>query len=333
MHIADDAPLDNTLGLPCRAARLVAATTRDDIRQALAMARHDEAPLQVVGGASNVILPARLPGVTLQLACDDWWWHAVDEQTVQVHAEAGLSWHELVTACVEKGWWGIENLALIPGQVGAAPIQNIGADGVELADVLEAVHVMYREDGREEVLPREACDFAYRDSIFKRSLAGRVVVTKIVLRLSRRPAPRLGYGDLAQRVSTSPTPHEIYTVGCAIRREKLPDPAVLGNAGSFFTNPVVEASHAERLLQEFPDMPHFPQPGGRIKLAAGWLIDRCGFKGQRCGAFGMHERQALVLVHFGGGDRPTLLAWAERIRDAVQQRFNVVLEREPRLLG
>ncbi|MCI0510383.1 UDP-N-acetylmuramate dehydrogenase [Chromohalobacter marismortui] len=333
MPLADAATLDNTLGLPCRAERFIAATTRDDIRAALAMARRDEVPLNIVGGASNLVLAPTLPGVTLQVACDDWWWEAGDDQTILVYAQAGLSWHDLVTACVERGWWGIENLALIPGHVGAAPIQNIGAYGVELADVLEAVHVMYCDDGRDAVFSRDECEFAYRDSLFKRALAGRVVVTQVVLRLSRRPAPRMGYGDLAERVALHPEVRAIFDAVCAVRREKLPDPAVLGNAGSFFTNPVLEATHAGRLLQEYPAMPHFPQPNGRVKLAAGWLIERCGFKGTRWGAFGVHERQALVLVHFGGGDRQALLALADHIRDTVQQTFGVMLEREPRLMG
>ncbi|MDV6319943.1 UDP-N-acetylmuramate dehydrogenase [Chromohalobacter sp. HP20-39] len=333
MALAEAAALDNTLGLPCRADRFIAATTHDEIRAALAIAARDASALNIVGGASNLILASRLSGVTLQVACDDWWWEENDDQTIRVYAQAGLSWHDLVTACVERGWWGIENLALIPGHVGAAPIQNIGAYGVELADVLEAVHVIHCDDGRDAVFSRDACEFAYRDSIFKRALAGRVVVTQVVLRLSRSPSPCLGYGDLAQRVSAHPGVREIFDAVCAVRREKLPDPAVLGNAGSFFTNPVLEATQAGRLLREYPTMPHFPQPNGRVKLAAGWLIERCGFKGARWGAFGVHERQALVLVHFGGGDRQELLALAEHIRDTVQQAFGVLLEREPRLMG
>lgn len=333
MALAKAATLDNTMGLPCRAERFIAATTHEEIRTALVMAADDAVPLNIVGGASNLILAPHLPGITLQVACDDWWWEESDDQTVLVYAQAGLSWHALATACVERGWWGIENLALIPGHVGAAPIQNIGAYGVELADVLEAVHVMHCDDGREAVFTRDDCEFAYRDSIFKRALAGRVVVTQVVLRLSRSPSPRLGYGDLAQRVSVYPEVREIFDAVCAVRREKLPDPAVLGNAGSFFTNPVLEATQAERLLQEYPLMPHFPQPDGSVKLAAGWLIERCGFKGTRWGAFGVHERQALVLVHLGGGDRQELLALADHIRDTVYQTFGVALEREPRLMG
>ncbi|MDI5921979.1 UDP-N-acetylmuramate dehydrogenase [Halomonas sp. LR5S13] len=325
-----DLSRDNTLGLPCQAERFVAPAGLDELREALDLVHRAGWPLTLLGGGSNLILPAWLPGLVVHPAMQSWW---LEEQgrEVLVHAEAAVVWHELVMALAGRGLWGIENLALIPGDCGAAPIQNIGAYGVELSDVIEAVHLIHLDDGHEAVLSPAECAFGYRDSIFKGALDGRVVITRLVLRLSRTPSPRLGYGDLSGRVGAAPSARDVAEAVCAIRREKLPDPAVLGNAGSFFKNPVVAADLARRLVDDHPTMPHFPQPDGRVKLAAGWLIDQCGLKGWRQGHFGVHERQALVLVHFGGGSAVELLDFAGRVAEAVCERFGVMLEREPRL--
>lgn len=322
----------NTLGLPCVAERFAAPAHDTALREVLALAASRGWPLTLLGGGSNLILPEWLPGLVVQPAMAEWWLEAAGDG-IRVHVDAGVNWHALVMAMASRGLWGIENLALIPGSCGAAPIQNIGAYGVELCDVLEAVHLRYLGDGREAVLSPEACAFGYRDSLFKRALSGRVVITRIVMRLSRRPRPRLGYGDLAHRVRDPVTPLGVAEAVCAVRREKLPDPAVLGNAGSFFQNPLVSADAAASLLCEAPRMPHFTQPDGRVKLAAGWLIDQCGLKGWRSGHFGVHERQALVLVHFGGGSAAELLAFADSVAGRVFDRFGVRLEREPRLAG
>ena len=320
----------NTLGLPCRAERFASPGAIEPLRRLLRLADDLSWPLTVLGGGSNLILPERLPGLVLRPALR-YWWLEPQEGSVLVHVGAGVEWHPLVMALAGRGLWGTENLALIPGSCGAAPIQNIGAYGVELCEVLEAVHVMFIEDGRCARLTVEECAFGYRDSIFKGELEGKVIVTGLTLRLTRVPHPRLGYGDLAQRVGPRPGPLEVAEAVCAIRREKLPDPAELGNAGSFFKNPIVERQQAEEMLLSWPDMPHFELADGRVKLAAGWLIDRCGLKGWRSGHFGIHERQALVLVHFGGGSAEELLAFARQVATEVEARFGVVLEREPRL--
>ncbi|WP_444678062.1 UDP-N-acetylmuramate dehydrogenase [Halomonas sp. E19] len=320
----------NTLGLPCRAERFAAPTGVEALRRLLRLASEQGWPLTVLGGGSNLILPERLPGLVLYPALDNWWLERQGRH-VLAHVGAGVEWHPLVMALARRGLWGTENLALIPGRCGAAPIQNIGAYGVELCDVVEAVQVLFIEEGRREVLSAEACAFGYRDSIFKRELEGRVVITGLTLRLQDSAAPRLDYGDLAQRVGANPGPLEVAQAVCAIRREKLPDPAELGNAGSFFKNPVVTGEQAEVLLAQWPDMPHFRLGDGGVKLAAGWLIDRCGLKGWREGHFGVHDRQALVLVHFGGGNASELLTFARRVSERVVARFGVQLEREPRL--
>ncbi len=322
----------NTLGLPCLAERFAVAENHDALGEAIRRAADHGWPLTVLGGGSNLILPERLPGLVLQPAMNAWWLEERGEAP-RAHVEAGMVWHDLVMTLASRGLWGIENLALIPGHCGAAPIQNIGAYGVELGDVLEAVHLIHLDDGREAALSAADCRLGYRDSIFKRTLKDRVVITRLVLRLSRLPQPRLGYGDLASRVGSDPTALEVAEAVCAIRREKLPDPAVLGNAGSFFKNPLVDAIKARGLLADHPDLPHFAQADGRVKLAAGWLIDRCGLKGWRRGHFGVHDRQALVLVHFGGGNATELLAFADEVAANVWSRFGVMLAREPRLAG
>ncbi|CAM3825443.1 UDP-N-acetylmuramate dehydrogenase [Vreelandella rituensis] len=322
----------NTLQLPCVAEYFAAPQTLSQLRQRLAQARKAGWPVTVLGGGSNVLLPEFLPGLTVTPAMQQWWLET-GENEVHLHVGAGVAWHPLVMEMAARGLWGIENLALIPGHCGAAPIQNIGAYGVELADVLEAVQVMDILSGKLRWLTHAQCEFGYRDSIFKRALANRVVITRLVMRLTRTPAPRLGYGDLAARLGKQPTALEVAQAVSDIRREKLPDPQELANAGSFFKNPLVSAERAERLRGKYPSLPSFPQADGRVKLAAGWLIEQCGLKGRRSGAFGVHERQALVLVHFGGGTRKELLEVAAWVSGEVEATFDVALEPEPRFIG
>ena len=326
-----DLSLANTLQLPSRAAFFCAPVTLKALRSCVLQARQEALEIQLLGGGSNVLLPEYLEGLVVHPSLKQWWLESQGD-TLRVHVSAGVNWHSLVMATVEKGLWGIENLALIPGDCGAAPVQNIGAYGVELADVLEAVQVMYLADGRLAWLTAEECAFGYRESIFKSELLGKVVITRLVLRLERHAKPKLSYGDLAKRLDKRPSSLEVAQAVCQVRREKLPDPDELANAGSFFKNPLVSAEHAKALLDVYPNMPNFLQQNGTVKLAAGWLIDQCGLKGARFGAFGMHHRQALVLVHFGGGNRAELLDVAEQIAAEVKARFGVLLEIEPRLL-
>lgn len=323
----------NTLGMPSRAERFIAADSIAALRDALRQAAEQVWPLSVLGGGSNLVLRPYLPGLTLQPTFSDWRLEDAEQGQVRVYVGAGMNWHGLVEELAAFDLWGTENLALIPGNVGAAPIQNIGAYGVELADVLEQVHLLHADGGREEVLERDDCAFGYRDSIFKHALDSRVVITQLVLRVSKRARPRLDYGDLATRLCNTPTASEVVAAISAVRREKLPDPAKLGNAGSFFKNPIISAEQARGLLARHPQLAHFPLADGRVKLAAGWLIDQCGLKGLRDGHVGIHQRQALVLVHYGGGNAEELLALAQRVVDNVEERFGVTLEREPRLMG
>lgn len=322
----------NTLRLPSRAQFFAAPGTLSGLRCCIGRARREKLPITLLGGGSNVLLPPVLPGVVVHPALGQWWLERHGEDTF-AQVGAGVNWHTLVMALAARGLWGVENLALIPGDCGAAPVQNIGAYGVELADVLTEVQVMSLTDGQTRWLSRRECRFGYRDSIFKRELAEKVAITRLVLKLSREPRPVLGYGDLAARAGDTPSALEVAQTVSRIRQEKLPDPQCLPNAGSFFKNPVVGEAAAQRLLARHPDMPHFPLASGGCKLAAGWLIDRCGLKGQRFGAFGVHERQALVLVHLGNGDREGLEYAAGQVADAVREYFGVALEVEPRMIN
>lgn len=324
-----DLSVANTLGFACVAERFAVANSVKVLETLLRQARHNT--VTVLGGGSNLILPPRLAGLVVQPAMQDQHVESLVDDGVRMRVGAGVNWHALVMETARQGFWGIENLALIPGHCGAAPIQNIGAYGVELADVLEQVELMDISEGRRFTLSAEECQFGYRDSIFKRELCDRVVITAMTLRLSRRSQPHLGYGDLASRLDEVPTALDVAEAVCAVRREKLPDPRDLANAGSFFKNPLVSAATAQALLAEHPDMPNYPQADGRAKLAAGWMIDRCGLKGWREGHFGVHDRQALVLVHHGGGSAEELLCFADKVALQVSARFGVELEREPRL--
>ncbi|WP_233437208.1 UDP-N-acetylmuramate dehydrogenase [Vreelandella alkaliphila] len=321
----------NTLRLPCQAERYVAPKTLSALQHVVREAVDRQWHITLLGGGSNVLLPAKLKGIAVRPAMQQWWLESCGESVI-AHVGAGVNWHSLVMTLAARGLWGIENLALIPGDCGAAPVQNIGAYGVELKDVLVGVQVVELASGNVRWLSADACQFGYRDSIFKKSLADKVVITQLALRLSKTPLPRLGYGDLAARVAASANCLAVAQAVCAIRQEKLPDPQVLANAGSFFKNPLVSSDQLSRLLQAYPSVPYFPQVNGQSKLAAGWLIDQCGLKGMRQGAFGVHARQALVLVHFGGGDRCELLQFAEYIAHKVYDQFGVELEPEPRLV-
>ena len=251
-----------------------------------------------------------------------------------MRADAGVEWDDLVEWAVGRGLWGIENLSLIPGKAGAAPVQNIGAYGCEAKDAIRRVEMYCVETGAMLTLDAAHCGFGYRESVFKHDLKGRVIITAVEIALTHTPRPRLGYGDVEREVEArgGATLRNIREAICAIRRAKLPDPAVLGNAGSFFKNPVVGAAAAERLLAEYPDMPHYPAPEGRVKLAAGWLIDRAGMKGSRKGAVGVHERQALVLVNHGGATGGEVIAFAHEVQEQVREKFGIEIDTEVNIL-
>lgn len=289
----------------------------------------------VLGGGNNILFTRRFEGTLIKPAANAIEVIGEDADSVTVRADAATDWDRMVAWSVERGLWGAENLSLIPGTVGASPVQNIGAYGAEAAGIIHRVH-LYDTQRREHLtLDRKECRFAYRDSIFKHELRGRTVITAVELRLGKRPAPNLAYGDLKAQVEArgEATPENIRDAVCAIRRSKLPDTDVLGNAGSFFKNPVVDSAVAERLRSADASCPVYPTAeAGKSKLAAGWLIDRAGLKGFRMGRVGVHERQALVLVNFGGATGEEVIRLAHHVQRAVEERFGVRIEPEVNIL-
>ncbi|NBJ08169.1 UDP-N-acetylmuramate dehydrogenase [Alistipes sp. Z76] len=289
----------------------------------------------VLGGGNNILFTGYFDGALLKPDIRGIHVLAEDDEAVTVEAGAAVEWDDLVAWSVERGLWGAENLSLIPGTVGAAPVQNIGAYGAEAKDVIARVHLFDTERREHKVLAAEECRFAYRDSIFKHELRGRAVITSVEFRFGKRPAPDLGYGDLQRETEArgGASLRNIREAVCAIRRGKLPDTAVLGNAGSFFKNPVVSRAEAERLAARYEGMPVYPVPDPeRRKLAAGWLIDRAGMKGYRKGRAGVHDRQALVLVNFGGATGEEIMELAREVQLRVRDAFGVAIEPEVNIL-
>lgn len=289
----------------------------------------------VLGGGNNILFTGYFDGTLLKPDIRGIHVLAEDDEAVTVEAGAAVEWDDLVAWSVERGLWGAENLSLIPGTVGAAPVQNIGAYGAEAKDVIARVRMFDTVRREHGVLTAEECRFAYRDSIFKHELRGRAVITSVEFRFGKRPAPDLGYGDLQRETEAcgGASLRNIREAVCAIRRGKLPDTAVLGNAGSFFKNPVVSRAEAERLAARYEGMPVYPAPDPeRRKLAAGWLIDRAGMKGYRKGRAGVHDRQALVLVNFGGATGEEIMELAREVQLRVRDAFGVAIEPEVNIL-
>ena len=323
--------------VPARVAWLAEVASADALPAVLADPRVGEGGLLVVGGGSNLLFAAPFDGVALAMTGDTIDIVDDDGARVVVRAEAGRGWHDFVRHTLALGLSGLENLSLIPGTVGAAPIQNIGAYGVELDRHVHAVEAWDREAGARVRLGAADCGFAYRDSRFKRE-AGRWIVTAVEFALSRSPRLELGYAGLGAELEAMgidrPTPAQVSEAVCRIRRRKLPDPAVLGNAGSFFKNPILPAAQAGALRADHPGLPCFDAgaPGLR-KLSAAWLIDAAGWKGHRDGDAGVAPGHALVLVNHGNASGAGLLALARRIAASVEARFGVRLEPEPRIVG
>ncbi|MBX3607325.1 MAG: UDP-N-acetylmuramate dehydrogenase [Piscinibacter sp.] len=323
----------NTFGLPAVAQQLVRIAGDADVRRVVDHPQLGRAPKFILGGGSNIILTRDMPQLVLKVEVTGR--RLVEERPDAwiVEAGAGENWHEFVAWTLAQGWPGLENLALIPGTVGAAPVQNIGAYGVELKDRFESLDAVDLVTGRSVVLGPSICAFGYRDSVFKQSLAGRSLITRVRLRLPRPWAPVLGYLDLERKMRETgigaPSPQQLFDWICAIRRAKLPDPLQLGNAGSFFKNPVVTPEQCRDIIGRDPEVVHYPLPDGSVKLAAGWLIDACGWKGKAVGGAAVYEKQALVLVNRGGAIGSEVMTLARAIQESVYGRFGIRLEPEP----
>ena len=326
----------NTFGVDVNASHLFYLQRPEDLPEILDYPGFQEMSdnmnkLLVLGQGSNILFTADFKGVVIKNEIEGINIIEQDESSVVLEAGSGVNWNDLVDYSVSRGWSGIENLSLIPGTTGAAPVQNIGAYGAEAADVILRVNAFHMERREWLSLDNSECEFGYRDSIFKRKLKNKVVICSVVFRLSKKPELRLDYGgireEMANRRITDPTVRDISEIVAAIRRSKLPDPAELGNAGSFFKNPLISKFEFQHLFRSHP-LIRFYRQGYLYKISAGWLIEQAGWKGRRINDTGCYDRQSLILVNYGRATGKEILAFSEQIKDSVLVMFGIALERE-----
>jgi UDP-N-acetylmuramate dehydrogenase len=326
----------NTFGLEVKADYFVEINSPEDIISLMENEYLWNMPRLILGGGSNVLFIKDYKGLVLKNQLKGISQEREDEDSVIIKAYSGELWHDLVLYAIARNLGGIENLSLIPGTAGAAPIQNIGAYGVELKDVFHSLEALNLENGRVEVFDKIACRFGYRDSVFKNEAKGKYFILSISLKLSKKPVFNISYGAITKTLEAKgihePSVKAISEVVCSIRRSKLPDPAVIGNAGSFFKNPEIEKGQFEDLLKKYPDLPSYPAPEGRIKVPAGWLIEACGWKGRRIGHTGSHKDQALVLVNYGGASGEEISGLAFEIQKSVKETFGILISPEVNMI-
>lgn len=331
----------NSFGIVARAQTLVRVGDEADVRQVLADPQLGSAPKFVLGGGSNIVITGDVKPVVLKVEVMG---KRLVEETGKawiIEAGAGENWHALVAWTLDNGFPGLENLAMIPGTVGGSPVQNIGAYGIELQDRFESLDAIDFNTGQAFTLDAAQCGFGYRDSVFKHppaapggmGLKDKALITRVRFRLPKPWKPVLGYADLDRKVAETgihaPTARQVFDWICAIRTAKLPDPRLLGNAGSFFKNPTVSPEQCSDIIAREPNIVHYRMADGSVKLAAGWLIDACGWKGKSVGNAGVYERQALVLVNRGGATGGEVVTLAKAIQTSVYERFGIRLEPEP----
>lgn len=325
----------NTFNLDATARYFVAFHSREALETILGDPQFKYMPKLILGGGSNILLTKDFDGLVLKNEIKGVHTVSEDDEHVYVKAGAGENWHQFVMHCIEKGYGGLENLSLIPGNVGASPMQNIGAYGVEIKDVFEELEALHLEEHTLVSFNREACAFGYRESVFKRQYKDQFAILQVIYKLNKKPVFNTSYGAIEQeleRLGKTPSVRSISEAVINIRTSKLPNPAEIGNAGSFFKNPEVTKEKYEELKLAFPNIVAYPLPGGHYKLAAGWLIEQSGWKGYRNGDAGVHARQALVLVNYGNarGEEIVELSW--KIVDSVKEKFGVALEREVNII-
>ncbi|KIO76631.1 UDP-N-acetylenolpyruvoylglucosamine reductase [Pedobacter lusitanus] len=325
----------NTFGIDVKARFFIDILTKEDLVELRNHVVFKQNKVLVLGGGSNMLFTEDYDGLVLKISIPGLTAEVADGQVI-VRAGAGVVWNDLVNYCVENGYAGMENLSLIPGTVGASPIQNIGAYGVELKDVFESCDAFELATGEFKQFNHADCHFAYRDSIFKNEFKGQYIITGVVFKLFTRIRINSQYGAiqslLAERRITHPTITDISNIVSEIRVSKLPDPSTIGNAGSFFKNPIIDRSRFEKLKHNFPEVISYPAGDDKVKLAAGWLIEQCGFKGITEGHTGTWKNQALVLVNHGGATGKEVYSFSEKIIDTVFSKFDVKLEREVNIL-
>jgi UDP-N-acetylmuramate dehydrogenase len=323
----------NTFGIDAKTRYFVAVHDEAELRLALSAAETENLPRLILGGGSNLLLTKDFPGVVIRMELRGRSVRRGDDDATYVEAAAGENWHEFVLWTLSQQLAGLENLSLIPGSVGATPIQNIGAYGVEMKERFHELQAVDSLTGELRRFDQEECKFAYRDSVFKHELKGRAIITSVTFRLPHDAALHMDYGDVRQELArmdvASPTAKDVSDAICSIRRRKLPDPAQIGNAGSFFKNPVIDIGSLASFHEKHPQLPHYPAANGHAKLPAAWLIEQTGWKGKTLGRAGVHEQHALVLVNRGEASGAEILALANAIQDSVFDKFGVRLEPEP----
>lgn len=329
-----DLTAHNTFGITARCRRFVEFCTVDELQDVLSALTDADRPFFVIGGGSNLLLTKDYDGTVLHSAIRGISMADETDETLLVRAGSGETWDDFVAKCVDKGWYGAENLSLIPGDVGASAVQNIGAYGVEAKDIIYNVEAVDIDTGRVVVFSAEECAYAYRQSRFKQEWKGRYVITHVTYRLSRTFVPHLDYGNIRTELErlgiSAPTAKQLRSVIIDVRNAKLPDPAVEGNAGSFFMNPVVTRGKYEDIAEEYGQdgVPHYTVDDGHEKIPAGWMIEKCGWKGRTLGHAGVHSRQALVLVNRGGATGSDILALCEAVRHDVKKKFGIDIHPE-----
>ena len=324
----------NTLKLECIAERYALVSTSVELQEALSEARLRSANINVLGGGSNLILNRYLPGMTIHMGLKGRELLEESADDVVVRLQAGEEWHETVLWANAEGYFGLENLALIPGSVGAAPVQNIGAYGVEIAQMIESVHVVDSRNGHLRGLTAAQCCFSYRDSLFKTPEGKHLIITAVDLRLSKRPVVNTSYPALREVVPVdAATPSDVLAAVVAIRQSKLPDPGVEANVGSFFKNPIVDCVTAEHMKAEYPDMPQYPVDANTVKLSAAWMIDQLGWRGVgECGV-SVSEKHALVVINKSARYASEVIEFTNKITSSVSEKYSVSLDREPEFVG
>lgn len=326
---------DHTFGIQATARYFAELSNEEEIVPLLSSLTADHQPLMILGDGSNVLFTEDFPGTIIRLNTKGIAITHEDEDDLFIRVSAGEIWDEVVAYCVERGWGGIENLSLIPGRMGASPIQNIGAYGVELKEVMHELEAVHLTSVKKRTFSREACRFGYRESIFQTTLRGQYLITSVTLKLAKKPVLNLAYGSVKQELDrngiSSPTIKDVREVVCNIRKSKLPDPEVAGNAGSFFRNPVIRSDQFARLKLQYPEIVSYADSNG-VKLAAAWLIEQCDWKGKRAGDAGVHPDQPLVLVNYGTATGQEILSLASMIRQSVLAKFGILLEPEVNIL-
>lgn len=320
--------IPNTFGLEVKAAAFLDYGSEEELEKLIAAGRITS-PYLHIGGGSNLLFTGDYEGVIVHSSIGSIEVTAEDEDAVSVRVGAGVVWDDFVAYCVEKNWYGTENLSLIPGEVGASAVQNIGAYGVEVKDLIRSVETV-NIAGVKRVYKQDECRYSYRDSIFKRAEMKQVFVTYVNFRLSKAEHYKLDYGTIRQELELYPeiNLHTVRQAIIRIRQSKLPDPKVLGNAGSFFMNPVVTRDVFEALKEQYPSMPFYEMGEGRIKIPAGWMIDQCGWKGKALGPAAVHDKQALVLVNLGGATGADIVALSDAVRASVHLKFGIDIHPE-----